>query len=104
MALEITKENFEQLLQSELPLVIDFWAEWCGPCRAISPIVEELAEEYAGKVNIGKCDIEENDDIVMKYAVRNVPTIVFIKDGQLVDRQVGSCKKADLEAKIAKLL
>ncbi|MBR0330889.1 MAG: thioredoxin [Alistipes sp.] len=104
MALEITKENFEQLLQSELPLVIDFWAEWCGPCRAISPIIEELAEEYAGKVNIGKCDIEENDDIVMKYAVRNVPTIVFIKDGQLVDRQVGSCKKADLEAKIAKLL
>ncbi|MBQ2393064.1 MAG: thioredoxin [Alistipes sp.] len=104
MALEITKENFEQLLQSELPLVIDFWAEWCGPCRAISPIVEELAEEYAGKVNIGKCDIEENDDIVMKYAVRNVPTIVFVKDGQLVDRQVGSCKKADLEAKIAKLL
>ena len=104
MALEITKENFEQLLQSELPLVIDFWAEWCGPCRAISPIVEELAEEYVGKVNIGKCDIEENDDIVMKYAVRNVPTIVFVKDGQLVDRQVGSCKKADLEAKIAKLL
>ena len=104
MALEITKENFEQLLQSELPLVIDFWAEWCGPCRAISPIVEELAEEYAGKVNIGKCDIEENDDIVMKYAVRNVPTIVFVKDGQLVDRQVGSCKKADLEVKIAKLL
>lgn len=104
MALEITKENFEQLLQSELPLVIDFWAEWCGPCRAISPIVEELAEEYAGKVNIGKCDIEENDDIVMKYAVRNVPTIVFVKDGQLVDRQVGSCKKSDLEAKIAKLL
>ena len=104
MALEITKENFEQLLQSELPLVIDFWAEWCGPCRAISPIVEELAEEYAGKVNIGKCDIEENDDIVMKYAVRNVPTIVFVKDGQLVDRQVGSCKKADLEAKIEKLL
>ncbi|MBQ1220997.1 MAG: thioredoxin [Alistipes sp.] len=104
MALEITKENFEQLLQSELPLVIDFWAEWCGPCRAISPIIEELAEEYAGKVNIGKCDIEENDDIVMKYAVRNVPTIVFVKDGQLVDRQVGSCKKADLEAKIAKLL
>ena len=104
MALEITKENFEQLLQSELPLVIDFWAEWCGPCRAISPIVEELAEEYAGKVHIGKCDIEENDDIVMKYAVRNVPTIVFVKDGQLVDRQVGSCKKADLEAKIAKLL
>lgn len=104
MALEISKENFEQLLQSELPLVIDFWAEWCGPCRAISPIVEELAEEYAGKVNIGKCDIEENDDIVMKYAVRNVPTIVFVKDGQLVDRQVGSCKKADLEAKIAKLL
>ena len=104
MALEITKENFEQLVQSELPLVIDFWAVWCGPCRAISPIVEELAEEYAGKVNIGKCDIEENDDIVMKYAVRNVPTIVFVKDGQLVDRQVGSCKKADLEAKIAKLL
>ena len=104
MALEINKTNIEELLASEQPLVIDFWAEWCGPCRTIAPIVEELAEEYAGKVNIGKCDIEENDDIVMKYAVRNVPTIVFVKDGQLVDRQVGSCKKADLEAKIAKLL
>lgn len=104
MALEITKENFEQLLQSELPLVIDFWAEWCGPCRAISPIVEELAEEYAGKVNICKCDIEENDDIVMKYAVRNVPTIVFVKGGELVDRHVGSCNKAQLNAKIAQLL
>ena len=104
MAMEINKENIEALLASEQPLVIDFWSEWCGPCRTITPIIEELAEEYAGKVNIGKCDIEENDDIVMKYAVRNVPTIVFVKDGQLVDRQVGSCKKADLEAKIAKLL
>ena len=102
--MEINKENIEALLASEQPLVIDFWAEWCGPCRTITPIIEELAEEYAGKVNIGKCDVEENDEITMKYGVRNIPTILFIKNGEVVDKQVGGCSKSALEEKIAKLL
>jgi len=73
MALAINKENFEQLLASGQPVVIDFWAEWCGPCRTMSPIVDELAAEYEGRVVIGKCDVEENDEITMKYGVRNIP-------------------------------
>lgn len=79
MALAINKENFEQLLASGQPVVIDFWAEWCGPCRTMSPIVDELAAEYEGRVVIGKCDVEENDEITMKYGVRNIPTIVFLQ-------------------------
>ena len=104
MALAITNENYESLMASGQPVVIDFWAEWCGPCRTIAPIVEELAEEYAGKVNIGKCDVEDNDEITMKYGVRNIPTIIFLKGGQLVDKQVGACPKAALVEKIEKLL
>ena len=104
MALKITNENYASVLASAQPVVIDFWAEWCGPCRTIAPLVEELAEEYAGKVNIGKCDVEDNDEITMKYGVRNIPTILFIKGGQLVDKQVGACPKAALVEKIEKLL
>ena len=104
MALAINKENFEQLLASGQPVVIDFWAEWCGPGRTMSPIVDELAAEYEGRVVIGKCDVEENDEITMKYGVRNIPTIVFLKGGEQVDKQVGACSKDALKAKIEKLL
>lgn len=104
MALAISKENFQELLQSGQPVVIDFWAEWCGPCRMMSPIVDELAAEFEGKVVIGKCDVEQNDDITMKYGVRNIPTIVFLKGGELVDKQVGAASKAALAEKIEKLL
>ena len=79
MALAINKENIEELLASAQPVVIDFWAEWCGPCRTMSPIVDELAAEYEGRVTIGKCDVEENDEITMKYGVRNIPTIILLK-------------------------
>ena len=87
MALAITKENFQEVLSSELPVVIDFWAEWCGPCRMVAPIVDELATEYEGRVLIAKCDVEENDEITAKYGVRNIPTIIFLKGGELVDKR-----------------
>lgn len=73
MEVTITAENFESLKNGEMPLVVDFWATWCGPCRAIAPYIEELAKEYDGKIVVGKCDVEENDDIVMEYGVRNIP-------------------------------
>lgn len=104
MAMEINTNNIEALLAGGQPVVIDFWAEWCGPCRMIAPVVEELAAEYEGKVIIGKCDVEENDEITMKYGVRNIPTIIFLKDGQVVDKQVGACQKGALVEKIEKLL
>ncbi|WP_302252888.1 thioredoxin [uncultured Alistipes sp.] len=104
MALAINKENYQEIISSEKPVVIDFWAEWCGPCRMVAPIIDELATEYEGRVVIGKCDVEENDDITMKYGVRNIPTIIFLKGGQLVDKQVGAASKDALKAKIEKLL
>lgn len=104
MALAINKTNFEEVLASGKPVVIDFWAEWCGPCRMMAPIVDELAAEYDDKVVIGKCDVEENDEITAKYGVRNIPTIIFLKNGELVDKQVGACSKDALKAKIEKLL
>lgn len=104
MALAITKDNYESTLASGKPVVIDFWAEWCGPCRMMSPIVDELAAEYEGRVVVSKCDVEQNDEITMKYGVRNIPTIVFLKGGELVDKQVGACSKDALKAKIEKLL
>ena len=104
MALAINKENFEEIIASGKPVVIDFWAEWCGPCRMIAPIIDELSAEYAGKVTIGKCDVEEADDIAAKFMVRNIPTVVFLKGGNVVDKQVGACSKDVLVAKIEKLL
>jgi len=104
MALEITDAGFEDLLKSDKPLVIDFWAEWCGPCRMVGPIVEELAAEYEGKVTIGKVDVDNNDEITSKYGIRNIPTILFIKNGEVVDKQVGAAQKAVLTEKVEKLL
>lgn len=104
MEVTITTENFESYKNGELPLVVDLWATWCGPCRQIAPIVSELAEEFDGKLVVGKCDVEENDDIAMEFGVRNIPTILFFKGGQLVDKFVGAAPKATLTEKFQALL
>lgn len=104
MEVTITTENFESLKNGNLPLVVDFWATWCGPCRAIAPIVAELAEEYDGRVVVGKCDVEENDDIAMEFGIRNIPTLLFIKNGQVVDKHVGAATKSKIQEKIDALI
>ena len=104
MEVTITTENFESLKNGEKPLVVDFWATWCGPCRAIAPYIEELAKEYDGKIVVGKCDVEENDDIVMEFGVRNIPTILFFKNGEVVDRLVGGQSKSAIQKKFEALL
>lgn len=105
MALHINEENFKELAQSGKPMVIDFWATWCGPCKRMAPIVEQLAEQYDGQVNIGKCDIEEAEDIAAQYNVTSIPTIVFLNaQGEMVNRVVGAQSKAKLEEEISKLL
>ena len=101
MALELTDSNFEQLaLQSDKPVMVDFWAEWCGPCRMVGPVVEELAKEYDGKAVVGKVNVDNNPQTAMKYGIRSIPTILFFKNGQLVDRSVGAVPKAQLASKL----
>ncbi len=104
MALIITDANFQELLKGDKPLVVDFWAEWCGPCRMVAPYVEELASEYEGKVVIGKLNVDENDEVVGQFGIRNIPTILFFKNGELVDKHVGAALKSALEDKIKALL
>lgn len=104
MAQAITKDNIQEFLDSGKPVVIDFWAEWCGPCRMIAPSIEELATEFADKAIVGKCDIEEQNDLAVKYSVRNIPTVLFIKNGEVVDKQIGACGMDALKDKLQKLL
>lgn len=104
MALQFTDASAREAIESGKPVVIDFWATWCGPCIKLGPIVEELAEKYEGKAVIGKLNIDENDEIVAENRVRNIPTVLFFKDGQLKDRSVGLVKLSDLEEKLLPLL
>ena len=104
MALVFTDENIKEAIQSGKPVVVDFWAEWCGPCRMVGPVVEELAKEYEGRVIIGKLDVDENVETPNQYGIRNIPTILFFKDGQVVDKQIGAAPKAALAAKVESLL
>lgn len=101
MALEFTDTNFEtEVLKSDKLTMVDFWAEWCGPCRAIGPVVEELSKEYAGKVNIGKLNVDLNPNVSMNYGITSIPAILFIKNGKVVDKQIGAVPKAMLDKKI----
>ncbi|HIY35372.1 MAG TPA: thioredoxin [Candidatus Paraprevotella stercorigallinarum] len=104
MALAITESNFDELLASGKPVMVDFWATWCGPCKKIGPEIEALAEEYEGRAIIGKCDIEENDELALRFKIRNVPTILFFKNGELVDKQVGAAPKSTFEDKLKAIL
>lgn len=105
MTVEVNDSNFEEIvLKSEKPVIVDFWAEWCGPCRIIGPIVNELSEEYEGKTIVAKLNVDNNPGTLTKYSIRNIPTILFFKNGDIVDKQVGVVPKSNLAAKLEALL
>jgi thioredoxin 1 len=105
MALEVNDTNFDEVvLKSDKPVMVDFWAEWCGPCRVIAPFVEEIAKEYEGKALVVKCDVDESPGVSVKFGIRNIPTVMFFKEGQVADKQVGAVPKANFVNKLTALL
>lgn len=104
MALSVNDVNFKEVIGGSLPVLVDFWATWCGPCRAISPIIDELYTEYEGKAVVAKCNVDEAGDVTMEYGIRNIPTLLFFKDGELKDKLVGSTTKAAIAEKLNALL
>ena len=101
---QITPENFDAIVNDSLPVLVDFWAPWCGPCRSLSPIVDEVADELAGKLVVAKCNVDDNQDLAMKYGVMSIPTLIVFKNGEEVDRSVGALPKARLQALLEKHL
>ncbi|MCQ2268378.1 MAG: thioredoxin [Bacteroidaceae bacterium] len=104
MALQITDQNYEELAAQGKPMMLDFWATWCGPCKKIGPYVEDIAKTYEGQAIVGKVDIEECEDLVDKFGIRNVPTVLYIKNGEVVDKNVGAAAKNVLEDKLKAIL
>jgi len=101
MALELTDQNFDELvLKSDKPVLVDFWAEWCGPCRMVGPLVEELAKEYDGRAVVGKLNVDHNPGVSMQFGIRNIPALLYFKDGKVVDKQVGAVPKSVLAGKL----
>ena len=105
MALEINDSNFEEIvLESDKPVLVDFWATWCGPCKALSPVIDEVAAEFEGKAVVGKCNVDDAADAPVEYGIRNIPTLLFFKNGELKDKLVGSTTKAAIADKLNALL
>ena len=100
----VTDANFSEIINTDQPVLIDFWATWCGPCRALAPVIDELAHEYEGKAVIGKCNVDDCDDVPANLGIRSIPTLLFFKNGQLVDRVVGAAPKADIAARLNAVL
>ena len=101
---QITPENFDSIVNDSLPVLVDFWAPWCGPCRSLSPIVDEVADELAGKLVVAKCNVDDNQDLAMKFGVMSIPTLVVFKNGEEIDRSVGALPKARLQSLLEKHL
>ncbi len=104
MAIALTESNFDELVNSGKPVLVDFWATWCGPCRAIAPIIDEINKEYEGKAIVAKCDVDNSGDIATRFGIRNIPTLLYFKNGEVVDKLVGANPKSAMTAKLDALL
>ena len=104
MALQITEDNYDEVLSSEKPILLDFWAEWCGPCKLIGPIIDELSEDFTETAIIGKINVDESGALSSKYGIRNIPTLLFIKNGKVIDKHVGTASKKEISDKLNALM